>query len=198
MGPILGRVWRSCQWHPCSEARNISPGARPQVWASLALRVRLDSKQRALLAGDTLIPGCQTQSMTSGCRNMPKHVNKRQTGQIYYIRRCDLVGQALSLFSLSRYHYCVCVIDMMYHYLLVCQISWIYTANMQRSSLAFSRKKKVLPICHGFCVIPSCYNLIVLNRSKLSMAPCQQCFNLILGCVYADDVLIQVWAYFGW
>jgi hypothetical protein len=139
-GPYLRRVRRSCYgpylgeglkvllMTPCYKASNIRPRCKVTGLSIADLedapRQRAASEEHLSLV-TPLIPGVRTQSMTSGCRNMlTKRKHARST------KRCHLVGQALSLFSPSRYHYFVCVIHMMYHYLLVCQISWIYIAHM--------------------------------------------------------------------
>jgi hypothetical protein len=139
-GPYLGRVRRSCRgpyigesvkvlpMTPCYKASNIRPRCKVTDLSIAdledALRQRAASEEHLSLV-TPLIPGVGIQSMTSGCRNML--TKRKHAGST---KRCHLVGQALSLFSPSRYHYCVCVILMMYHYLLVCQISWIYIVHM--------------------------------------------------------------------
>jgi hypothetical protein len=79
MGPILGRVWRSCQWHPAMRQATSVPCARLQAWTLLAST----ASEEHLSLVTPLIPGGRTQSMTTGCWNMPKHANKRQTRRIY-------------------------------------------------------------------------------------------------------------------
>jgi hypothetical protein len=121
-------------WGECEGIANdtLLQGKQPRCKVTVLSIADLEDAPRQRAASEEhlslvtpLIPGVRTQSMTSSCRNML--TKRKHAGST---KHCHLVGQALSLFSPSRYHYCVCVIHMMYHYLLVCQISWIYIVHM--------------------------------------------------------------------